>query len=243
MLITIGGLYGSGGLEMALALAKELGYPVHGKALMEKAAASSGVDLRRSVLDFFDETDESIDRYVKPYKNAILGQALDVLPLNRSEEELAAEDYQHSSYLSAYMDTLPTNRRLFRVGSRKADTDRMKFAQAKAVLDAAEGGNAIFVGRCAGYVLTGRPDVIRVFTSASMESCRKRVAEVYGMENKPELDVFIEKTNQRRAHFFEAFTGSSWDDAGNYDYCINTDCLGLEGSIELLKKIVELKNK
>ena len=243
MLITISGLYGSGGQEIAEALAKELGCPVYGKDLMEKATENSGLDLHQTTLDFYDESDESIDGYVDPFKNAFLNLELDVLPINRSAKATVkhTENY-HSGLLASYMDTLPVNRReLAPAVAKKADADRLKYAQAKAVLDAAESGDGIFTGRCASYVLAGRSDVLRIFTTASIDSCRERIAKLYGLEAKPELDSFIKKTNQRRAYYYEAFTDQKWDDPENYDYCINTDCLGFEKNLELVKALVELK--
>lgn len=245
MHITISGLYGSGGQEIAEALAKELGYTLHGKDLVEKATADSGIDLHRSTLDFYDETDESIDQRVEPFKHAMLALELDVLPISRTDrKQVSHTENRNSGLLASYMDTLPVNRREPAPAlSLKADIDRLKAAKAKVVTDAAEAGNSIFTGRCASYVLAGRDDVLRIFTTASLASCRDRISKLYGLEVIPELDSFIKKTNQRRAYFYEAFTGEKWDDPENYDYCINTDCLGLEKSLELVKTIIELKTK
>lgn len=245
MLITISGLYGSGGQEIAEALAQHLGYTLHGKELMEKATANSGVDLRRSTLDFYDETDETIDARVSdPFNNALLSLQLDVLPIGRTDKEQVSHTINtNSGLLSSYMDTLPISRREPAPVSQKIDIDRLKFAQAKTILDAAESGNGIFTGRCASYVLSGRNDVLRIFTTASLDSCRERIAQVYGLEAKSELDSFIQKTNLRRAYYYEAFTGAKWDAPENYDYCINTDCLGFDKTLELVKALIELKSK
>lgn len=245
MLITISGLYGSGGQEIAEALAKELGCPVYGKELMEKATENSGVDLRGSTLAFYDETDETIDARVSdPFNNALLSLQMDVLPISRTDRESVSHTVNPvSGLLSSYMDTLPVNRREPPAITRKVDVERLKDAQVKAIKDAAASGCGIFTGRCASYVLSGHDDVLRIFTSASLDSCRKRIVQVYGLEEKSELDSFIQKTNQRRAYYFEAFTGEKWDDPNNYDYCINTDCLGFDKTLELVKSLVELKNK
>lgn len=243
MLITISGLYGSGGQEIAEALAKEYGYPTHGKDLVEKAAENSGIDFHRSTLEFYDETDESIDKSVEPFKHAMLNLELDVLPISRTDRaEVSYTENRQSGLLASYMDTLPVNRREPSPAlSKKTDIDRLNKAKSDAVLAAAESGNAIFIGRCAAHILAGRKDVLRIFTTASLDSCRERIVALYGLDNTHELDSFIKKTNQRRAYYFEAVTGLKWDDPENYDYCINTDCLGYEKTLELVKALVELK--
>ena len=48
MLISINGLYGSGGNELGWALAEKLGWPVHDNELIRQAVADSGVDLREA---------------------------------------------------------------------------------------------------------------------------------------------------------------------------------------------------
>ena len=65
MLISINGLYGSGGNEMGYALAERLGYTVYDGELIEKAVADSGVDLKQATLAFYDEDDGDVENKLK----------------------------------------------------------------------------------------------------------------------------------------------------------------------------------
>ena len=51
----------------------------------------------------------------------------------------------------------------------------------------------------------------------------------------------MKETNRRRAYYYEAFTGQTWDDPENYDFCLNTDYLGFDGTLELILKLIEKK--
>ena len=241
MLISINGYYGSGGNELGKALAKDLGYTVYDNDLMEKAVAKSGIDMQRSTLAFYDEDDARIDEKIGgSYKNAVLSLQMDVLPIAQADRvgELPPRE---NDLLSLYMDTVPVNYHTFRPISRRDEIDRLKSAQISALLEAADKGDAVFFGRCSSYILNGRADALRIFVTASLESCCKRIGALYGITDQKQLEEFVKKTNNRRAYYFETFTKMTWDDAQNYDLCINTDYLGFDGTLTLLKKIISEK--
>ena len=238
MLISINGYYGSGGNELGKALAEALGYTVYDNDLMEKAVEKSGIDMQRSTLAFYDEDDENIDRKIGGgYQNALLSLQMDVLPIAHAESMYDLPP-RENDLLSLYMDTVPVNYHTFRPINRRDEIDRLKAAQISALLEAADTGNAVFFGRCSSYILNGRADALRIFVTASLDSCCKRIGALYDISDREQLEEFVKKTNNRRAYYFETFTDMTWDDAQNYDLCINTDYLGFEGTLELLKKII-----
>ncbi len=242
MLITISGLYGSGGNELGMDLGKELGYEIYDGKLIEKAVEHSGLDMRRSTLSFYDESDAAIDEKIgDPYSNALLKLQMDVLPIG-SASRSEATGRKESGLLSAFLNSAPVNQREGTLVRQKQDIDALRFAQAKLILEAADKGNGIFLGRCAGYILKNRKDSLNIFTCASIESCRKRIAELYGIEDEEKIDNLCRTTNRRRAYYYETFTDQKWDDIENYDMCINTDYLGYDGTFRLIKQLVELKS-
>jgi len=241
MLISINGLYGSGGNELGFALGEKFGYPVYDGELTAKAVANSNIDMIHSTFAFYDETDKGIDKMISdPYTNALLSLQMDVLPIGNEAREKRTE-HRHSGLLSFFMDSMPVNQREGTPIRQKDDIDRLKFAQAKVILDAAEKGNGIFLGRCSSYILGGRPDTLRIFTCASLDSCRERIAGKYKITDVKKANELIKQTNRRRSYYFETFTGQKWDDLENYDLCINTDYLGFDKTLELLCDIVKSK--
>ena len=234
MLITLSGFFGSGGDELGRRLAEKLGYRTYDNELMEKAVAEVGIDMRTSTLAFYEETDES--SYAKgdeAYRNALLSLQMDVLPIGSKDPEPTVKNYR-SDVLSLYLDSAPISiqRRTIPVIYKKNEIDRLRFTLGKVVLDAAEKGNAVFFGRCSSHILGERADALRIFTYASLESCRERIKTRYGIIDDAKADELIQKTNMRRGIYFETFTGQKWDDLKNYDLCLNTDRLPLEESLE-----------
>ncbi len=239
MLISINGLYGSGGNELGWALSEKTGWPVHDNELIRQAVADSGVDLREATLAFYDEDEQGAEQ--RPYGSAVLSLELDVLPIARDEDAPKKENYQ-SGLLAAFMDTTSVNNREGIPAVRdKADIDSLRASQTAAVLKVSESGDGIFFGRCSSYILRNRNDTLRLFISASLDSCAKRVAAKYGIRDSAEAKKLVKETNRRRAYYYEAFTGLTWDDPENYDFCLNTDYLGFDGTLELIEKLIEKK--
>ena len=245
MLITIGGLYGSGGQEIAIALKEKLGYDVYEGEIIEQAVKDSGLDMARSALAFYDETDAAIDEKIAeedPYTRAIMHLQMDVLPIGQGERGKIME-HKNSGLLSSFLNSAPVNVREGTYLTQRDEIDAVRFAQARLILEAADKGNAIFIGRCAGYILKGRPDALNIFTCASLESCRKQIRAYYDIPDNDKIDVLIKTTNRRRSVYYETFTGQKWDDIENYDLCINTDFLGLDGTLDMILGIIEQKSK
>ncbi len=243
MLITIGGLYGSGGQELAMALKERLGYDVYEGEIIEQAVKDSGLDMARSTLAYYDETDEAIDEKVleeDPYTRAIMHLQMDVLPIGQYDRGRVME-HKHSGLLSSFLNSAPVNVREGTYLNQRDEIDAVRFAQARLILEAADKGNAIFVGRCSSYILKGRKDTLNIFTCASIDSCRKQIREYYDIPDDSKIDVLIKTTNRRRSVYYETFTGQKWDDIENYDLCINTDYLGLNGTLDLICEMVEKK--
>ncbi len=103
--------------------------------------------------------------------------------------------------------------------------------QAKIIRDLAEKQNCIIVGRCADHILKDDPHVLRLFIYADRETCVKNVTELYGVMPKEAVDR-IESLDKARASYYKYYTGKEWDDAVNYDLCINTSRIGFEKTVD-----------
>ena len=241
MLVSINGLYGSGGNEMGYALAEKFGWPVYDGELIERAVSNSGVNLRQATLAFYDEDGALESRLRDPYNNAVLSLELDVLPIAREEDAVKQENY-HSGLLAMFMDTTSVNNREgLPAVQKKEDIESLRVAQTRELLKAAESGSGIFFGRCSSYILRDRRDALRLFVCAGLDSCVERISAKFDLKDRAQAEKLVKETNRRRAYYYEAFTHQTWDDPENYDFCLNTDYLGFEGSVELIARLLEKK--
>ena len=57
--------------------------------------------------------------------------------------------------------------------------------------------------------------------------------------SEKEMEKYIERTNKYRSDFYHYHTGRSWDDAENYDLCINTSGANIEDLVKVIAKLVK----
>ncbi len=124
-----------------------------------------------------------------------------------------------------YMD-MPLNHRIF-------------LAQFDTIRRIAGEGPCVFVGRCADYVLRDEPHVLNVFIKASREERIKRVIKYYGVDPM-KAEEMMKKADKQRASYYNYYATNTWGDVNNYDLCVDTGALGIEGAVELIARCVEL---
>lgn len=114
--------------------------------------------------------------------------------------------------------------------------------QAKVIRELAETESCVIVGRCADFVLKDRPDITRIYVYADEKFCLDRSKEFLGMmDDDKEVSKFIEKTDKNRGEYYKYYTGKDWDDARNYDLCLNSGVLGFEKTVEEIKAYLKVR--
>lgn len=112
--------------------------------------------------------------------------------------------------------------------------------QSDVIRDIAQKGDAIFVGRTSDYVLRDM-DCLDVFICAPLEARKARVAERMGI-SLTEAQRLIEKKDKGREDYYNFFTFSHWGVASNYDLCVDSSILGIEGTADLIIDFLRRKN-
>ena len=112
--------------------------------------------------------------------------------------------------------------------------------QCHVISELAEKAPCVIVGRCADYVLKDRPNTISVFLKAEMQSKVERAVKYYGVDPQKAEDR-IRKADKQRASYYNYYATATWGDVNNYDLCVDTGKLGVEGTAELIARFVELR--
>ena len=111
-------------------------------------------------------------------------------------------------------------------------------AQFDAIRNLANEGDAVFVGRCADYVLRGREDLVRVFLMADMPYRIKTVMERKDL-TRDQAKKLIKEVDKDRASYYRYYTDQSWGDSGCYDLCLNVGRVGIEGAAEAIEAYIK----
>lgn len=118
--------------------------------------------------------------------------------------------------------------------------DALFKVQSDIIRDLAEKESCIFIGRCADYILREHPRHINIFLTANLEDRIARMASEKGITAE-QAEELIEKTDRRRADYYNYYSGKTWGASESYDLCINTSHLGHEGTAKMLIEYIELR--
>jgi cytidylate kinase len=106
--------------------------------------------------------------------------------------------------------------------------------QAKVVHDLADKESFVIVGRCVNYVLKDRPNTLRVFIHAPWDF-RVEQASTKISGSREDIEKFLIKDDRRKQEYYKRFAGGSWNDATNYDLCLNSGKLGFDKCVESIE--------
>jgi len=110
--------------------------------------------------------------------------------------------------------------------------------QCSVILQLAEQGPCVIVGRNADYILKDRPDVLHAFIHANKEFRAERIVRLYGESEKSPMARLNEKDKRRKVNY-QHYTGRNWGQAHNYDICLDSSKVGIEACTEILVKLMK----
>ncbi|MCI9402056.1 MAG: cytidylate kinase-like family protein [Oscillospiraceae bacterium] len=177
-----------------------------------------------------------------------VAQALGIPYYDKELLAIAAKESGLSHQFLQDYDEKPTNSFLYSLvmgqnallgGSQSMTVDQMAVkAQRDAVLSVAEKGSCVIVGRCADYILRDKPGLIRVFISADYENRIQRICHRDGVTEK-EAEENMRKMDKARASYYSFHTDRKWNDASNYDLCINSSRKGIDTAVEQILQFIK----
>jgi len=110
-------------------------------------------------------------------------------------------------------------------------------AQFDAIRSLANEGDAVFVGRCADYVLRGREDLVRVFLLADMPYRIKTVMERKNL-TRDQAKKLIKEVDKDRSSYYRYYTDQIWGASDCYDLCLNVGRVGIEGAAKVIEDFI-----
>ena len=118
--------------------------------------------------------------------------------------------------------------------------DKLFSVQSDIIRKTADNESAVFIGRCADYVLREDYPTFRVFIYAPLEKRIQRISERNSV-SASEAKSLVDKTDKRRANYYNFYTGGKWGRFDNYDLLIDSTILGVEGTARLIADAAKIK--
>lgn len=120
-------------------------------------------------------------------------------------------------------------------GSDLVSADNLFRFQSTVIRKLAAEESCVIIGRCADYVLEGTEGLVRIFLYADMDARVRRVTakDIY---DPKDVKKNIKRVDRERRDYYRYYTGRDWQAVDNYDLMLNTTKLGVEGTLDVLKK-------
>ncbi len=121
-------------------------------------------------------------------------------------------------------------------------SDTVHACQNKIILEMAEKGDGVFVGRCSDYILEDHNPIKVLIFSTDIKTRINRCYEKGNHDNQlsdKDLEKEIKKIDKARAKYYNFFTGNDWMDVKNYDIAINTSKFDVEHAVEVIKGLLK----
>lgn len=114
--------------------------------------------------------------------------------------------------------------------------DYLNNIQRKIILEIAEKGPCVIVGRCADYILRDRKDCVNIFIHGNMPQKLNRIMELYQVtESKAEKD--IKDTDKKRSINYKYYTGRDWGKMKNYTMTLNSSDVGIDKCVDIIASL------
>lgn len=113
------------------------------------------------------------------------------------------------------------------------EDDALFRIQSSVITDIASRGSAVIVGRCADYILRDCDFTLDVFVTAPEKIRCERVSERMNITLEKAAEKIL-KEDKERENYYNYFTFGHWGVASNYDLCVDSSILGIEGTADYI---------
>lgn len=112
--------------------------------------------------------------------------------------------------------------------------------QSDVIREVAARESAVFVGRCADYILRENPRCVNVFITADDTDRIERIRRRQGVSAE-EARAVMERIDAKRASYYDYYSSRTWGVASTYHLCVSTSVLGDEGTADFILEFAARK--
>ncbi len=201
--ITVARGFGSGGKEIAIKLAKELGIHAYENKILTLASQMSGVDETS-----FIEVNEKI---------------------------------REKGNIATFLNRLPKTKHYLSRNEKFVSDEKLFEYQRQIIENLAETESCVIVGKCADWILRGNPNVISIYIEAPRNFCLERTMQHMKVDSTV-ANQTITATDRFRAEYYSWYThGQYWTNPVNYDLTLNSERIGIDNCVTLIKEYLHIK--
>lgn len=175
------------------------------------------------------------------YENRILTLASQLSGLDEKLFQEVNEKIRANGSFASLLKGLPRSRHYISRNEKFVSDDKLFEYQKQIIENLADTESCCIVGKCADYILRGRPNVVSIYIEAPRAFCVERTIEHMGVTEEV-AHATIAHTDAYRADYYKYYThGNYWTNPVNYDFTLNSERVGIENCVELIKSYLKIK--
>lgn len=171
------------------------------------------------------------------YDKEILALAAKNTGLGRELFENADEKASPNIFVGFARSYPIVNESLIMQESPLSNNALFKF-QCEVITQIASKGSAVFVGRCADFILRDHPGLFSVFICGNNKDRIERLCRLRGISMEEAIKI-IKKIDKQRSTYYKYYTDKTWGEASSYNVCINSSVLGIDGTVDAILWLLE----
>lgn len=214
LIICIGRTYGCGGSEIGFRLADDL------------------------KINYYDaEIFSAVMNRLEAEKNTVRDSA--GFPYRADEKKYR---YEEKAFVQQQKRTFKQMMEEFSRYHGLSKKDAVFFNQSDLLCDMAKQEDFVVMGRCADVILTNnRIPHISIFITAPFEQRVRRIRRINDTLTEKQTIRMLKRLDREHVGYYRFYTGREWGNAKNYDLCINSASYGIDGSVDLIKRMISRK--
>lgn len=175
------------------------------------------------------------------YENRILTLASQMSGLDEKFFEEVNEKVRNNGGFASFLKGLPRAKSYIARNEKFVSDDKLFEYQSQIINNLADTESCVIVGKCADYVLKGRPNVVSVYIEAPRAFCVQRTIEHMGVTEEV-ANATITQTDKYRADYYQYYThGNYWTNPVNYDMTLNSEKVGVYECVKLIEQYLIIK--
>lgn len=206
---------GSGGEEVAVAVAATLGYPVVSEEILSRAAAEAGVSI---------DTIADVERR-KTFMSKLVGRLV--------PHSAAASDPTFRTSVDAQVTAGLIGIPFPLESGPKLTQDELRGKIRSAIDEYMAHGEVVILAHAASHSLAGREGVLRVFVTGSPTVRSARLA-ASRLLSQADADKLVSVGDANRADYLKRFYGVENESPEHYDIVLDTDELTVEDAVKAI---------
>ena len=150
-----------------------------------------------------------------------------------AEYDEKGEDFGLAISGNPFADTAALGEAFYSEEARVFDAER------RVILELAEKGGCVIIGRCASAILRAAGyHPLSVFVYADSADRAKRIAARNGLDEKRALHK-VQKVDRMRKHHFDFYADTLWGEPESYDLMLSSSEYGIDGAASVIASAKE----